>query len=166
MKNVFFSSVLAFFAMMSCRNDDVEVQQIDQVMNLYIDSAGVDLLNTKNNYSYTSVIFNDEYGITDTAPVSFTYAYDADSIRYIDYVAGATRILVDSSDSSNKIYESKIALRIIKKLDSETTTSFSDTLILKYRSTPDIFQLQNAWYNNVLVFTKTEGQSNIIKVTK
>jgi len=166
MKNIFFCSMFVLFAVASCRSDDPDGQQIDQVLNLYIDSAGIDLLNSNNIPYYSTIVLNDEYGLTDSAPVSFSYAYDADSLRYIDYVAGATRVLVDSSDSDNKIYQSKIALQITKKLDDENTASFSDTLILNYRSNASIFQLQNAWYNKSLVFTKTEGQSNVIKVTK
>ncbi len=166
MKNIFFALVIVFAAAVSCRNDDDLVQQIDQVVNLYIDSAGIDMLNSSVSGSYKTVTMNDVNGITDTAPVSVSIKSDEDTIRYIDYVSGARRIIIDSSDANTKIYESKIAIIFTKKLTDSTTSTFSDTLILNYVLKPEVFRLEKAWYNNNLVFTKVDGQSNIIKITK
>ena len=66
MKNLFFLFLVAFLAFLSCRNDDVEVQQIDQILQIYIDSAGQDMLNSNLDGGYTSISMNDVYGITDS----------------------------------------------------------------------------------------------------
>ena len=69
MKNVFFLTVIIFSAFLSCRSDEDAVQRIDQVINLYIDSLGQDMLNSKVPGSYTNSRMNDVYGLTDNAPV-------------------------------------------------------------------------------------------------
>lgn len=165
-KNIFFAAMVFGAAVVSCRSDDDLAQQIDQVVLLYIDSAGKDMLNTGISGSYQSVTMNDVNGLTDTAPVSFTQKYDLDSLRYIEYVAGARRILVDSSDAGAKVYQSRIALIITQKKSDSVTSVFSDTLVLNYVLKPDIFYVDKAWYRNRQVFTKTPGQANIVKVTK
>ncbi|MGC4128191.1 MAG: hypothetical protein QM564_01230 [Bergeyella sp.] len=166
MKNIFFGSLIVFFAFLSCGSEEPDGQYIDQIVHLYIDSAGQDMLNSNISGSYTAVTMNDEYGTTDSAPVSVSIKSDADTVRYIEYVAGAKRILVDSSDVNNKIYQSKISLTLTRKVNDTLNSTFSDILILNYRYTPDVFQLQEAYYNNQLVFTKTAGQPNIVKVIK
>lgn len=166
MKNFFFAIPVILAAMISCRNDDNSIQVIDQVVNLYIDSAGIDMLNSKIGGSYQSIKMNDVNGITDTAPVSFTPKFDKDSLHYIEYIAGARRILIDSSDANEKIYESKISLIFTTKVNDSVTSTFSDTLKLSYLSSPEIFRLEKAWYNNQLVFTKENGKPNIIKIAK
>lgn len=164
MKNVFFLTIIVFFAFLSCRSDDDSVQRIDQVINLYIDSLGQDMLNSKVPGSYTNSRMNDVYGLTDNAPVSFTIKKDADTISYIEYLAGAKRIGIDSSGTS-KTYESKVALFLTKKVnDSNKVTN--DTITIQYLSTPELFQVSKLWYNGVLQFTKVEGQPNTVKIVK
>ena len=164
MKNVFFLTIIVFFAFLSCRSDDDSVQRIDQVVNLYIDSLGQDMLNSKVPGSYTNSRMNDVYGLTDNAPVSFTIKKDADTISYIEYLAGAKRIGIDSSGTS-KTYESKVALFLTKKVnDSNRVTN--DTITIQYLSTPELFQVSKLWYNGVLQFTKVEGQPNTVKIVK
>ena len=164
MKNVFFLTIIIFFAFLSCRSNEDSVQRIDQVINLYIDSLGQDMLNSKVSGSYTNSRMNDVYGLTDNAPVSFTIKKDADTISYIEYLAGAKRIGIDSSGTS-KTYESKVALFLTKKVnDSNRVTN--DTITLQYLSTPELFQVSKLWYNGVLQFTKVEGQPNTVKIVK
>ena len=164
MKNLFFLTMIAFFAFLSCRSDEDSVQKIDQVINLYIDSGGQDLLNVKMPGSYVSSSMNDVYGLTDNAPVSFTIKKDADTISYIEYLAGAKRIGINSSGTS-KTYESKVALFLTKKVnDSNRVTN--DTITIQYLSTPELFQVSKLWYNGVLQFTKVEGQPNTVKIVK
>ena len=164
MKNVFFLTVIIFSAFLSCRSDEDAVQRIDQVINLYIDSLGQDMLNSKVPGSYTNSRMNDVYGLTDNAPVSFTIKEDADTISYIEYLAGAKRIGIDSSGTS-KTYESKVALFLTKKVnDSNRVTN--DTITIQYLSTPELFQVSKLWYNGVLQFTKVEGQPNTVKIVK
>lgn len=164
MKNVFFLTIIVFFAFLSCRSDEESVQRIDQVINLYIDSLGQDMLNSKVPGSYTNSRMNDVYGLTDNAPVSFTIKKDADTTSYIEYLAGAKRIGIDSSGTS-KTYESKVALFLTKKVnDSNRVTN--DTITIQYLSTPELFQVSKLWYNGVLQFTKVEGQPNTVKIVK
>lgn len=164
MKNLFFLLIFCFFAALSCRND-VEVQQIDQIIQLYIDSAGQDMLNTNLESGYTNIQMNDVYGITDSAPVSFNQKKDADTINYIEYLAGARRIAIDSS-ASNKVYESKIALSMTKKINDSVSYSINDTMTVQYNSSPQLFQVAKVWYNGELKFTKVQDQPNIVKIVK
>ena len=164
MKNVFFLTIIVFFAFLSCRSDDDSVQRIDQVVNLYIDSLGKDMLNSKVPGSYTNSRMNDVYGLTDNAPVSFTIKKDADTISYIEYLAGAKRIGIDSSGTSTT-YESKVALFLTKKVNDSNRVS-NDTITIQYLSTPELFQVSKLWYNGVLQFTKVEGQPSTVKIVK
>ncbi|MGA9211109.1 hypothetical protein [Kaistella sp.] len=164
MKNLFFLTLVMFFAFLSCRSGEESVQKIDQVIKLYIDSAGQDMLNAKLSGSYVFTSMNDVYGLTDNAPVSVSIKKNSDTINYIEYLAGAKRIGIDSSGSM-KIYESKIALRLTKKIhDSNRVTN--DTMTIQYQSTPNLFQVAKIWYNGTLQFTKVEGQSNTVKIVK
>ena len=165
MKNAFFLIMISFFAFLACRSDEDLVQKIDQVINLYIDSLGQDMLNTKLAGSYVRSSMNDVYGLRDNAPVSFSLKKDADTINFIEYLAGAKRIGIDSLESS-KTYESKIALLLTKKINDSTTRITNDTMTIQYRSTPTLFQVSKIWYNNVLHFTKVEGEPNIVKIVK
>lgn len=165
MKNIFFLSLVVLLAFLSCRKDDVEVQQIDQILQVYIDSAGQDMLNSNLKGGYTNISMNDVYGITDNAPVSFNQKKDADTISYIEYVAGSRRVLVDSS-ASQKIYESKIALAMTKKINDSVSFSINDTMIVQYNSSPQLFQVSKVWYNGQLKFTKVQDQLNIVKIVK
>lgn len=164
MKNLFFLTIIVFFAFLSCRGDEESVQKIDQVINLYIDSLGQDMLNVKVPGSYTNSQMNDVYGLTDNAPVSFPIKKDADTISYIEYIAGAKKIGIDSTENS-KTYESKVALLLTKKVN-DTNRITNDTITIQYRSTPDLFQVSKLWYNGVLQFTKVEGQPNTVKIIK
>ena len=164
MKNVFFLLLAVFVAFLSCRSDEDSVQKIDQVINLYIDSLGQDMLNTKLAGSYISSTMNDVYGLTDNAPISISIKKDADTINYIEYLAGAKRIAIDSTANS-KTYESKIALNLTKKI-ADANRITNDTMTIQYLSTPNFFQVSKIWYNGVLQFTKVEGQPNTVKIVK
>ena len=164
MKNVFCLTIIIFFAFLSCRSNEDSVQRIDQVINLYIDSLGQDMLNSKVPGSYTNSRMNDVYGLTDNAPVSFIIKKDEDTISYIEYLAGAKRVGIDSSGTS-KTYESKVALFLTKKVNDSNRVS-NDTITIQYLSTPELFQVSKLWYNGVLQFTKVEGQPNTVKIVK
>lgn len=164
MKNVFFLTIIILSAFLYCRSDEDAVQRIDQVINLYIDSLGQDMLNSKVPGSYTNSRMNDVYGLTDNAPVSLTIKKDADTISYIEYLAGAKRIGIDSSGTS-KTYESKVALFLTKKVNDSSRVT-NDTITIQYLSTPELFQVSKLWYNGVLQFTKVEGQPNTVKIVK
>ena len=164
MKNVFFLLLAVFVVFLSCRSDEDSVQKIDQIINLYIDSLGQDMLNTKLAGSYISSTMNDVYGLTDNAPISISIKKNADTINYIEYLAGAKRIAIDSTANS-KTYESKIALNLTKKI-ADANRITNDTMTIQYLSTPNFFQVSKIWYNGVLQFTKVEGQPNTVKIVK
>lgn len=165
MKNLFFAGCIVLLALSSCRKDEID-QQIDQIAQIYIDSAGIDMLNSKLTNSYTSIQMNDVYGLTDNAPVSFNIKMDQDSLYYIEYVSGAKRKEQDSSNLNAKIYQSKIALNLRRPTGTTTSVMTHDTLVINYQFSPVIFKIQKVWYNNNLVFNKIDGQPNIIKITK
>lgn len=165
MKNLFFLMLIAFLGFISCRNDENDVQKIDQIMQLYIDSLGQDMLNVKLPGSYTTTSMNDVYGLTDNAPVTFSVKKDADTVSFIEYVAGAKRLRIDSTELS-KTYESKIALTLIKSINDSVKRTTNDTMTIQYLSTPTLFEISKVWYNDVLQFNKVEGQPNVIKISK
>ena len=165
MKNFFFFLMISFFGFLSCRNDENDVQNIDQVINLYIDSSGQDMLNTTIEGGYSNIRMNDVNGLLDVAPVSFSQKKDVDTINYLEYLAGARRILIDST-ADFKTYESRISLLMTKKIDDSTNIDINDALKIQYYFSPQKFQVSKVWYNDVLVFTKVDGQPNIVKISK
>jgi len=165
MKNLFFILMIGAFAVLSCRNEDENIQRIDQIIQLYIDSAGQDMLNSKIPGSYSDININDVYGSTDTAPVAFSLKKNADTVSYLEYVAAAKRITIDST-ATFQIYESKLALQLTKKLNDSTNLVTNDTVKIQYQSTPEIFQVSKIWYNNQLKFTKTDQLLNVVKISK
>ncbi|AZI67138.1 hypothetical protein EIB71_05415 [Kaistella daneshvariae] len=165
MKNLFFILMIGAFAVLSCRNEDENIQRIDQIIQLYIDSAGQDMLNSKIPGSYTDIKINDVYGLTDTAPVAFSLKKNADTVSYLEYVAAAKRIAIDST-ATFQTYESKLALQLTKKLNDSTNLVTNDTMKIQYQSTPEIFQVSKIWYNNELKFTKTDQLLNVVKISK
>ncbi|ROI08032.1 hypothetical protein EGI11_10260 [Chryseobacterium sp. H3056] len=165
MKNLFFILMIGAFAVLSCRNEDENIQRIDQIIQLYIDSAGQDMLNSKIPGSYTDIKINDVYGLTDTAPVSLSLKKDADTVTYLEYVAAAKRITIDST-ATFQTYESKLALQLTKKVNDSTNLVTNDTMKIQYQSTPEIFQVSKIWYNNELKFTKTDQLLNVVKISK
>jgi len=165
MKNLFFILMIGAFAVLSCRNEDENIQRIDQIIQLYIDSAGQDMLNFKIPGSYTDISINDVYGLTDTAPVAFSLKKNADTVSYLEYVAAAKRITIDST-ATFQTYESKLALQLTKKVNDSTNLVTNDTMKIQYQSTPEIFQVSKIWYNNELKFTKTDQLLNVVKISK
>jgi len=165
MKNLFFILMIGAFAVLSCRNEDENIQRIDQIIQLYIDSAGQDMLNSKIPGSYTDIKINDVYGLTDTAPVAFSLKKNEDTVSYLEYVAAAKRITIDST-ATFRTYESKLALQLTKKVNDSTNLVTNDTMKIQYQSTPEIFQVSKIWYNNELKFTKTDQLLNVVKISK
>lgn len=159
-KNIFFLLLMIGSLAISCRNPNDDLQFIDQKVQIFIDSAGQDMLNAKIPNSYTTIILNDVYGATDIAPISLNLKKTSDTISYIEYLAGAKRIATSENN-----YQSKIALQLRKKVGNNTVTT-NDTLTLNYTMSPELFQINNALYNGVTVFNKTAGTDNIIKIFK
>lgn len=167
MKNVPFLLLILFVTAIGCRSDNADdIQRIDQVVSIYIDSLGLDMLNSNIPGSYISVAMNDVEGLTDNAPVPVNLKKDADTVSYIQYIAGARRIAVSTSPDNTSLYRSTIALNMRRQVNDSTQAVTNDTLVLNYTHTPQLFQLSSALYNGVPVFTKTEGQPNVIKISK
>lgn len=152
----------------SCRGEEEsDLQKIDQVINVYLhDNSGVDLLNTNIKGGYTTVSGQDLNADKALQEISgFSVKKDKDTIAYIDYVAGAKKILLDSISPVQKKYQSDFYLNLSKIINKKTVTD-TDTVKVEYNWTPTLFQVSKIWYNQKLVFTKVEGQSNIIKIVK
>ena len=164
--NIFFVSVLCFVSVLSCRTDDSVLQEIDQTLNIFVDSAGIDLLNSKVAFGYQSLTFNDINGITDNSPITISLLKTTDTINYLQYVAGAKRILIDSSNVDRKLYQSKIALRFSKPTPNSAVFVVDDTMVINYSFSPERFQIDNVIYNNQQVFTKTINGENSFKISK
>ena len=118
-------------------------------------------IETEEELGYT---INDVYGATDVVPVPMTLKKTADTINYLEYIAGAKRIAMDANNPPQN-YQSKIAFAFQKKLGNNTVTT-NDTLVLNYTMSPTLFQINNATYNGISVFTKNPNTDNIIKIFK
>ena len=167
-KNIFFVLMIAGFAFISCRGNDDSLQQIDQIINLYYkDASGKDLLNSKLSGTYSSVSFLDLNGITDQVPISsFSLKKTTDTVNYIDYDAGAVRVLQDSVSPENKTYRSDFIVSLTQNATNTTPIIIQDTVKIEYSWTPTLFQISKFYYNKKLVFSKVQGQPNIITIIK
>lgn len=164
-KFLLLTSIVLLF---SCRKEDEnDAQKIDQVINVYLhDNSGVDLLNTNIKGGFTTVSGQDLNADKALQAISgFSVKKDKDTVAYIDYVAGATKKLTDSISPAEKYYRSDFYLNLSKIVNKETVTD-TDTVKIEYNWSPTLFQVSKIWYNQKLVFTKVEGQSNIIKIVK
>ncbi len=167
MRNIVFGILVVFLAVLSCRMGDDDLQQIDQILNIYMkNGAGRDLFHQKKDQSYFTYSMNDVNGIKDLAPVSSTLRATADSTLFIEYIAGARRIGVDTLDPNNKTYRSVIALSLIKRLNTTIQDTINDTLRIEYRMTPSVFEVSKVYYNDTLRFTKSPGASNVVTIVK
>ncbi|MDP9957339.1 hypothetical protein [Epilithonimonas hungarica] len=167
MKKYFLTITLVLLTFVCCRGDEEDIQTIDQVLNLYIhNSAGQDMLNSKIDGSYTSINLVDLLDETALKPITgYSLIKDADTVTYLDYPAGAVRLLQDSISPEEKIYYSNFIIQLVTTKNSVTTTD-PDTIRIEYKWTPSLFQLSKLWYNDELKFTKVQGQRNVVKIVK
>ncbi|MGS0747691.1 hypothetical protein [Halpernia sp. GG3] len=168
MKNAFFILMFLGFVFISCRGNEENPQQIDQVVNLYIkDATGKDLLDTKLSGAFNNIKFLDLNGLTDQVPISsFSLKKNLDTVNYIDYDSGAKRILQDSLNPGNKTYRSNFILSLSKNIDATTAVTTQDTIKIEYSWTPALFQISKFYYNKKLVFSKVSGKPNVITIIK
>lgn len=166
MKNIFWGLTVAFFALLSCRSDEDSLQKIDQIFNLYIkNNAGQDLLNKDIPDSYSSFSMNDVLGETDNAPVSGSLKMTSDSLYYIEYIAGAKRVTLDSLSPDDRTYHSVIALALRKTVNNVEEIT-NDTLEIQYHWSPSAFQVSKVYYNHELKFTKQPDVPNVVTIIK
>lgn len=149
----------------SCRGESVDdLQKIDQILHIYFkNSAGTDLLNNKNTESFYSVELKDLAADRDRVSVTATSKTDADGNKFLEYIAGANRILQPNSTDSHQIYKSDIA---VQYKTSDSATVVEDRMEIFYDNTPQVFQIKSVFYNNDKIFQKVEGQPNIITIVK
>ena len=167
MKNTVLLLLFSVVSLVSCRSENPDdIQRIDQVVKIYIDSLGQDMLDNTIPGSYISVSLNDIDGLTDNSPVQFSLKKDDSNISFIQYTAGAQRILVETLPENKELYRSRIALNMRKQLNDSIQTVTNDTLILNYTLTPQFFEISTAFYNGMPVFSKTPGEPNVIKINK
>ena len=162
-RTAFFMLILT--VLWSCRQDDDGLQKIDQVLQLYIkNNLGQDLLNSSSTGSFQNVTVKDIGGVRDQMSISgYTLRKDQNGQNYLEYIAGAKRNLTDSLSADHKKYRSDMILLLSK---SSTDSVDIDTLSAFYDWKPQIFQIQTVNYNGKKIFTKTEGQQNIVTVIK
>ncbi len=167
MRNVIFGFLVIFCAFLSCKTDDDEVQRIDQILNVYMkNAAGRDLLNNKAGSTYFTYSMNDVNGTADLAPVSTSLRATADSTLFIEYIAGARRIGLDTINPENKTYHSVITVSLIKRLNNTILDTINDKLEVQYRMTPSVFEVSKVYYNDTLRFTKQDGVPNVVTIVK
>ncbi|WP_300672581.1 hypothetical protein [Soonwooa sp.] len=158
--------LIAVFSLLACRQDGDSIQQIDQVLNIYVkNAAGQDLLRPKIATNYTNVALLDLLADTDQKPVNSSIVIGSDSIRYVEYVAGATRLVKDSINPDSKSYYSKMIMRFTK-MNDKTPVITDDTIRIEYNWTPQKFEVSKMWLSKKLVFTKTDNPPNIVNIVK
>lgn len=162
--SILFLSLLLIF---SCRADDESVQVIDQILNIYVKNTdGQDLIDSQIKDNYTQVQFLDLLADTDLKPISgVSLLKDKDNVTYIDYAAGAVRLIKDSVSATDKTYYSEFVMRLSKTVNSATVND-DNRIRIEYSWTPSSFQVSKMWYRETLIFTKTQGQANIVQIVK
>ena len=167
MRNIVFGFLVIFCAFLSCRNDDDDLQKIDQILNIYMkDGTGRDLFHKKKDTTYFTYSLNDVNGVTDNAPVSASLKATADSTLYMEYIAGAKRVGLDTLDPDNKTYHSVITVSLIKHLNNTILDTIDEKLEIQYRMTPTVFEVSKVYYNDTLRFTKQPGSPNVVTIVK
>lgn len=159
--------LIAIFSLLACRQDEDSIQHIDQVLDIYVKNAdGKDLLKPKITGNYTNVALLDLLADTDQKPVNSSILIGSDSIRYVEYLAGATRLVRDSVNENSKKYHSEMIMRFTKKITETQNITEDDTIKIEYNWTPQKFEVSKMWHSNKLVFTKSDSQPNIVNIVK
>ncbi len=165
----FFKYIFCVILLYSCRGDESDLQVIDQVINIYVaNSSGQDLLNSDLDGSYSSYELWDLLGTYDLTEITsgFSLKTDDDGIKYIKYISGATRVLTDSVSPTLKYYQSEFTVNMQMEVDEDSSYYDIDTMKVNYLWTNKVFQVYEIYWDEELVFTKTDGQPNTIKIIK
>lgn len=152
----------------NCQSDRSLSQKIDQVLRFYYqDASGRDLLMPSDSTGYAGNMqlfdLNDIRLNTPIEGINFPMD-SAENKHYLEYIAGATRVLQDSSSPSDKTYYSDILITMKKGLQGAVADS--DTVHIVYTWSPTLFQVSAVTYNRNLVFTNTADSLNKIIITK
>lgn len=132
----------------SCNREEMSIPKIEQVIRMYVkDTAGSDLLNSELPGSFTSVKFFDLKDVYDQTPVNtFNARQDNSGITFLEYTAGAKRILVDSVSPAQKTFLSEMAVVFTKSVNGQPVVE-TDTLSIEYSWTPELFTVSQIRYN-------------------
>lgn len=167
MKNIFFGFLIVLGAFLSCRGGDDDIRKVDQIISIYMrNGSGRDLFHKKKDTPYFTYSLNDVNGIQDNAPVGSSLKATADSTLFIEYIAGAKRVGLDTLDPNNKTYHSVITVSLIKRLNNTILDTIRDRLEIQYRMTPSVFEVSKVYYNDTLRFTKQPGGLNVVTIVK
>ena len=152
-------------SLLACQSNDDDLQKIDQTIKIYISNEqGVDLLNSSLEESYAKVTMFDVGGdFTSEALKGYSLKKDSVDTYYIEYSAGGTRNLVSES-GDQKNYTSDLTINYFFK--NVADVQFVDDVRIEYLFTPTLFQVKNFDLNGKRIFTKVEGQPNIVKIVK
>lgn len=151
--------------LVSCQSNEDDLQKIDQTLHIYItDQQGEDLLNSSSEVGYARVTMSDVGGeFTSEALKGYSLKRDSLDHYYIEYSAGGTRNLVGESGDEKK-YQSDFTINYFIKNVVEVQDV--DDVTVDYLFTPTLFQVQNFNLNGETIFTKVDGQPNIVKIVK
>ncbi|MCJ8154519.1 hypothetical protein MKJ01_12165 [Chryseobacterium sp. SSA4.19] len=167
MRNIIFGFLVIFCAFLSCKTDDEDVRRVDQILNIYMkNGTGRDLFHNKKDVSYFTYSMNDVNGIKDLSPVSSSLKATGDSTLFIEYIAGARRVGLDTLNPDNKTYRSVITLSLVKRLNNTILDTINDKLEIQYRMTPAVFEVSKVYYNDTLRFTKQDDAPNVVTIVK
>ena len=156
--------LLLLLGLPACRGEGDTVQQIDQVLKIYVKNAtGKDLLKKDSPEAYYSVELKDLGALRDRVSLSVTQKTDTDLVDYKEYIAGAIRTLQTGGNEMIKIYKSDIAVQFKTTASAEIQ---EDVMRIYYEWTPERFQIKSIIYNNVPIFQKIDGQPNSITIVK
>lgn len=151
--------------LISCNREAVSGRTIDQNVAIYLDSAGIDLLNAELAQGYQISHITDVLAPRDGVTVGMAASKDASGRHYLYYTAGATRAITGSA-SEGQTVQSVIALNFAHKTTSPQKYPVADTLILNYLYNDQVFQIIKASYNGKPVLGKSAAGQNLISVSK
>ena len=159
-------SVLIMAGMISCQREDIPVREIDQVSRIYIDSAGIDMLNDSLSISYKTRRYYDALGLTDNAAVSLQLKQNKNGRYFLEYTAGAVRKILPTEHSPT-IVRSIIAFQMAYPAHATASIlPIQDTLILDYRYSDTEFRLIRARYNGKEALQGKEENAHRIEIHK
>lgn len=166
MRNALIFSLVAICLLVgSCQSESRDdLQYIDQILKVYVrNEDGKDLLNKNIDSSFYNISMVDLEASRNDVSVSYSQKQDVDTVNFIEYTSGATRVLESGDNATQAIYRSTIGVRYQKNTE---TTFDQDTMIIYYRFTPTVFEISTVNYNRKEVFTKEDGIENIVGIVK
>ncbi|NAW52222.1 hypothetical protein GNY06_12830 [Elizabethkingia argentiflava] len=154
-------------ATVSCRQEEGGLQRMEQVIHFYIQNPqGGDLLNPNDSLGYANrVNFVDlNADRLDVQIGEVTPQIDEGGKNYLEYTAGATRVLVDSVKDQKK-YISDFVIKYQNR-EGDTKSMSNDTLHVAYLWSPSIFRISEILLNRKKITEPTVGSPSKVVITK